>query len=392
MRALPHLRTAAGLLAAAVLAGVALWPEATPVDTGAVTRGPMQVTIDEDGVTRVRERFVVAAPVSGRLQRIEWEPGDTVHRGTVLARLAPADAPLIDARVLGELRAAVEAADAAATQAAADRERAGTALERARLVQRQQEALVKAGATAPDSVDAARAATRTAEAAVHAADAAVDRAAHEVQLARARLQGPAAAPGRLVTVTAPIDGVVLHRLRESEAVVGAGEPLIELGNGGDLEIVADLLSSDAVRASVGAPAWIEDWGGAERRQGTVRRIEPAGFTKVSALGVEEQRVNVVIALTGDAAARLGDGYRARVRIVAWSADAVVQAPIGSLFRRGEDWAVFVVDQGHARQRTVRIDHRNNDVAEVIGGLMPADRVVLHPPDTLRDGSRIRQLP
>jgi HlyD family secretion protein len=378
-------------LGVAGMVALALWPESQPVQTARVDRGAMRVTVDEDGVTRVRERFLVAAPVGGRLQRIEWEPGDTVRRGAVLARLEAADAPLTDARVRAEWQAAVRSAQAVRDQATAERERARVTRDRLHLVLERQMELATAGAVARDSVDAARTAASTADAALAAADAAADRANHDVELARARLRTPAT-DGRVVPVLAPCDGVVLRRLRESETVVAAGEPLVELGDSSALEIVTDLLSSDAVKIATGAPVLVEDWGGEGALQGVVRRVEPAGFMKVSALGVEEQRVNVIVAFPDHIAGPLGDGYRTTVRIVAWSADNVVKVPMGSLFRHGSDWAVFVVERGRARLRDVSIGHRNDLDAEVLTGLASGDDVILYPPDTLVDGDRVRVAP
>jgi len=387
MRAVRTVQAAMALGVVAVLS-LALWPAATVVDTIRVTRGPLQVTVDEDGVTRVQERFVVAAPVGGRLERIEWEPGDVVRRGAVLARLRAADVPLTDARTRAEWLATLRSAEATHKQALAERARAQATRDRLRLVLERQTELVSAGAVASDDVDAARSAASGADAAVAAADAAVERASHDVELARARLGTPLA-PGRVVTVIAPCDGVILRRLHESESVIGAGEPLVELGSRAALEIVTDLLSSDAVKVSPGARVFVDDWGGEGVLEGTVRRVEPSGFVKVSALGVEEQRVNVIVAFPGDAAPRLGDGYRVTARIVLWSAADAITIPMGSVFRQGDGWAAFVVNGGRAHLRVLRIGHHNDNHAEALDGVAPADEVIMHPPDDLSDGARVR---
>jgi HlyD family secretion protein len=371
-----------------------------------VARGAMQVTIDEEGETRVRDRFVVSAPVSGRLQRITLQPGDPVARAaTVLARLMPAQSPLIDPRTQAELNAAVEAARAAVGQAQAERARAATALSRAQTTLRRQETLAEAGAIAQDDLDAAQTALHSAEEAVRAAEFTVTRAESELQLARARLQAPSA-DGRTVDVLAPVDGVVLRRLRESESVVTIGEPLLEIGDPSRIEIVADLLSTDAVRVPPGAPVLIEQWGGPHTLRGRVRRVEPSGFTKVSALGVEEQRVNVIIDVPEEQGAdvsQLGDGYRVAIRIVVWQEDDVLTVPIGSLFRPsiraqdapadvgapgGEDWAVFLVEDGRARVQPVQLGQRNDSAGQITSGLESGQTVVLHPPDTLTDGTQV----
>ena len=227
--------------------------------------------------------------------------------------------------------------------------------------------------------------------AANAAAFAIRAAASEVQRVSVRLNPSPADPGRVVTVTAPIAGVVLKRMRESESVVPAGDPLLEIGNPIELEIVADLLSTDAVRVRPGARAMIEEWGGQQALDARVRRVEPAGFTKISALGVEEQRVNVILDFADpeDAWAALGDAYRVEVRIVEWEAHDVRKVPTSALFREGSEWAVYVVENSRARRTIVKLGHQTGQEAEVSGGLSDGDRVVLHPGDTLTDGARIR---
>ena len=377
-----------------VILGVALWPESVEVDMARALRGPLQVTIDEEGETRVRERFSVSAPVAGRLQRIELEPGDPVVKGkTVLARLTPAEPTLLDARTRAELTAAVESARAAVGQARAERERAAAALERARSLLRRQEGLTEAGAISRDELEATQTTVRTAEEALRAADFSVNRAEYDLQIARARLQQPASG-GRTIEIVSPIDGTVLRRIRESEAVVQAGELLLEVGDPRHLEVVSDLLSTDAVRVPPHARVLIEQWGGGRALEGRVRRVEPSGFTKISALGVEEQRVNVIIDFADPATATkaLGDAYRVEVRIIAWEEADVLKVPVGSLFRRGESWAVFLIEGGRARTHLVEIGQRNATEAQLTKGLDDGQPVVLHPPDTLRDGVRVVERP
>jgi HlyD family secretion protein len=385
-----HIRLILGLAVVAAIGAVALWPQAAEVEVAQAARGPMRVTIDEEGETRVRDRFVVSSPVTGRLQRIELEAGDPVVRGrTVVARLLPSESPLLDPRTRSELTAGVEAARAAVGQAQAERQRADTALERARTTLARQEALAKAGAVAEDVVDEARTQLRIAEEAMRAAQFTVERTQSELQLARARLEAPSAG-GRTVDIVAPVDGVILRRLRQSESVVPVGEPLLEIGDPSRLEIVADLLSTDAVRVPQGAPVLIEQWGGDHPLNGVVRRVEPSGFMKVSALGVEEQRVNVLIDVTDapSGGGRLGDGYRVEIRIVTWQEDDVVKVPVGALFRQADEWAVFVIEGERALVRTVELGQRNNAEAQVVSGLAEGDRVVLHPPDTLEHETRV----
>lgn len=389
MRILKNPRLLSAVALVAVILAVALWPRAMEIDVARVERGPMQVTIDEEGETRVRERFVVSAPVMGRVERIELEPGDSVVRGkTVVARLTPAAAPLIDPRTQAELGASVEAARAAVGQAQAARGRAQAELARAQSSLRRLETLTKAGAISNDELEAAQTTFKTAEEAVRASEFAVARAEHELQLARARLR-PSSVGGGTADVVAPVDGVVLRRLRESASVVPVGEPLLEIGDPHSLEIVSDLLSTDAVRVSPGHAVSIEQWGGNEPLQGRVRRVEPSGFMKVSALGVEEQRVNVIIDFAeGGKSTGIGDGYRVEVRIVTWRDPAALKVPVGSLFRRGEDWATFVVDNGRARLQPVQLGQRSDREGQVVNGLSEGQTVVMFPPDTLEDGARV----
>ena len=387
---LRHKTLIATVLVVLAIVAMAMIPESIEVDLTTVSRGPMRVTLDEDGETRVRDRFVVSAPVAGRLQRIVLEPGDAVVKGrTVVARVAPASAPLLDPRTRGELNAAVEAARAAVGGAVAERGRAATALARARTTLARQQELMKAGAISADALEAAETSVRTSEDALKAAEFTVSRAEYELELARARLAGPGAG-GRAVDVVAPVDGVILKRLRESETVVPPGEPILEIGDPQNLEIVADFLSTDAVQIKPGALVLIEQWGGPDPLSGRVRRVEPSGFMKVSALGVEEQRVNVLIDFVdAPAAARaIGDAYRVEVRVVIWETDAAIKVPVGSLFRQGEGWAAFVVNDGVASLQPVKLGQRNDTEGEILEGLSEGQTVVLHPPDTLKDGLRV----
>jgi HlyD family secretion protein len=390
MRVLKRIRLLIGVLVVAAFVAVALWPEAMTVDVATATTGPMQVSIDEDGETRVRQRFVISAPVAGRVERIELEPGDRVTRDkTVLVRLAPVQSSLLDPRTRAELTAAVEAARAAVGQAQAERQRSLAALERARSSEVRQRALFEGGAIPRDTLEAAQTAVQTAEEAARAAGFALQGAEYQLQQARARLQAPGSS-NAAVEVRAPVDGVVLKRFRESSTVVTPGEPLLEIGDPDQIEIVADLLSTDAVQVPAGAAVLIEQWGGGHALSGRVRRVEPSGFMKVSALGVEEQRVNVIIDFDDPAAAgrALGDGYRVEVRIVIWQDANALMAPAGCLFRQGDAWAVFVVEEGVARLQPVELGRRNQTAGQILGGLSAGQILVLHPPDTLTDGTRV----
>lgn len=390
MRVLKRIRLVIAVLVLAAIVTVAMWPEAVTVDVATATTAPMLVSIDEDGETRVRQRFVISAPVAGRVDRIELEPGDRVARDTtVLVRIAPVQSSLLDPRTRAELNAAVEGARAAVGQAQAERQRANAGLERARSSAARQQALFEGGAIPRDTLEAAQTEVQTLEEALRAAGFAVQGAEYQLHVARARLQAPQSG-GSAVEVRAPIDGVVLKRFRESAAVAAPGEPLLEIGDPDQLEIVADLLSTDAVRVTAGAEVLIEQWGGGHTLVGRVRRVEPSGFMKVSALGVEEQRVNVIIDFEDPAAAgrALGDGYRVEVQVVTWRDANALTVPVGCLFRQDEGWAVFVVDDGVARLQPVDLGQRNQRVGQILGGLSAGQTLVLHPPDTLADGMRV----
>lgn len=374
------------------LLAVALWPKASPVDVSGLSRGPLVVTIDEEGRTRVRDRFVVSSPLAGRVLRIELEPGDRVTRGQVIARVRAEAPPLLDARTRAEAEAAVETARAALGQARAEEQRAKASLARAMRELERVRGLERENVVTKQEVDAREADALVAQESANAATFAVRAASSDLQRAEARLapSGPDVS-GRVAIVVSPVDGVILKRVHESESVVPAGERLVEIGDPRRLEIVADLLSTDAVRVQPGARAIIEQWGGDKKLDAKVRRIEPSGFTKISALGVEEQRVNVVLDFTDPAAAwaALGDAYRVEVRIVTWEAADVLKVPTSALFRDGDQWAVYLVDRDRARRTIVELGHQTGQEAEVKSGPAADARVILHPGDSLTDGARVR---
>jgi len=387
-RVLAIIAVVAGLIA------VALWPTTADVDVASLARGPLLVTVDEEGVTRVRDRFIVSAPVSGRVLRIELEPGDRVTRGQTVARVRAEPPPLLDARTQAEAEAMVESARASLGRARAEEQSARATLEQARRDLLRIQPLFEGRVVAKQELESREAAAEVAREAANAAAFAVRAATSDLERAQARLRPSRLdASGRIVSVTAPVDGVVLKRLRESETVVPAGEPLLEIGDRESLEIVADLLSTDAVRAKAGARVIVEHWGGEPPLEARVRRIEPAGFMKISALGVEEQRVNLVLDFVECAAAEwrsLGDGYRVEVRVVLWESADAVRVPTSALFRHGERWAVYAVDGGRARRTEVELGHQTAQYAELKSGLAEGARVVLHPGDTLVDGARVRE--
>ena len=382
--------------AATILGLIAIvsWPTTIQVDVAPIAPGALVVTIDEEGVTRVRERFVVAAPVSGRVLRIELEPGDRVKRGQVIARVRAETPPLLDARARAEAEAVVESARAALGRARAEQDRDKTTLDQARRDLDRLRSLAEVRIVARQELETRESGVSAAQETVNAAAFAVRAATSDLRRAEARLTpSRAEAPGRVVGVKAPVNGVVLKRLRESETFVPAGDPLIEMGDDGQLEIVSDLLSTDAVRVRPGARAIVEQWGGETALAARVRRVEPSGFMKISALGVEEQRVNVVldfVELSPSARSPLGDGYRVEVRVVVWEAPSVLRVPTSALFRHGEKWAVYVIDHGRARRTLLELGHQTGQYAQVVSGLAEGARVILHPGDTLVDGARVRE--
>ncbi len=386
------------LLLVLVAVGWALRDPATPVDTAEVRLAPMLVTLDEEGETRVRERFSVSAPFAGRILRIELEPGDRVVAGeTPLATFKPSDPALLDIRSRAEARAAIDAAEATLGQARATERQRQEELEFATAEVVRARRLAEEGIVSVERLDAAELDTETRREALEAARFAVATAQHGLEVARARLihGGPGSAtstgntPAGSIALRSPIDGVVLRRLRESEAIVPAGEALIEVGDPRDLEVISDYLSSDAVRIRAGQRVLIERWGGDHSLAGRVERVEPSGFTRISALGVEEQRVNVIVAL-GEVPDGLGDGYRVEVRVVIFESDEVLQVPAGSLFRNSDDsWAVYVTTGGKAMARTVTVGHRTGRIAQIQSGLEQGEMVVVHPSARVTGGTRVR---
>ena len=378
-----------GIAATFVLAWM---PKPVPVEAVTVEAGEMVVTVDEDGRTRVKDRYVVSAPLGGNLARIELSAGDGVERGAVLARLVPTDAPMLDERTRRTTQAQVAASAAAVRQAAAQIERAKAALEFARTQAQQEAGLVKSGISNQLALDRAQLDERTAEAELTSARFAQQVATYEQQMAQAalgRLQGDNKDGDDQLIVPSPIAGRVLKVIQQSEGVVQAGTPLLELGDPKALEIAVDVLTSDAVHISPGAQAFIERWGG-EPLQGRVRLVEPSAFTRVSSLGVEEQRVNAVIDLTDGYAKwkALGDGYRVEARIVVWRGKDVLKVPTSSVFRHGDGWASFVVDDGIATLRPVRIGHRTGTEVQIVEGIAAGERVVKHPSDRIADGVEV----
>lgn len=429
-----------GAAALVLLLAWAFAPRPVEVELAAVTTGPFETTIDEDGKTRITDRFVVSAPLAGRLARVTLHEGDSVSAGDVLAVLTPALPALHDERTQRELRARVAAAADNVHRSAARGDRAEVALEQARNEFRRSEQLARQGFIAPTRLDSDRLAMLGAEREVAAAEAERSIAAHELEQARAAQSaatpGVPAGGGRTFKVLSPVNGRVLRVLQTSEATVPMAAPLLELGDTARLEIVAELLTTDALATRPGSRVRIERWGGPEVLEGRVRAVEPAAFTKVSALGVEEQRVRVLIGITSPRAqwAALGDAYRVGVRIVTLAVPAAMQVPVSAVFplpaqatgapasaasgiARQEAGStavatqaparaapadaaqaaepatsahgVFVVEGGRARLRTVQLGARNGGTAWVRGGLTNGQIVIVYPGASVQDGARVK---
>lgn len=369
------------IVAGFLLVGLAyaFWPTSVQVDTAKVTRGPMAVGITDDGQTRVEDLYVVKAPVTGYLSRIELEAGDRIVRGALISRMAARPASPLDERYRAQLQAQLAAARASESAAAAT-------LAQAQRDQKRAEDLSRRGFLPRAQLEAARTHTTTSA-------AALQRSRGEVRRIQAELAThDGTARDGPVVIRAPAGGSVLSVLNESEGVIAEGTPIMAIGDADKIEVVADFLSREAVRAKAGDRVKITEWGGAEPLTGFVKRIEPFGTLKVSALGIEEQRVNVIIGFDEASlpeASRLGHGYQIDATIVLWSTDDALRIPIGSMFR-GQDggWRVYVVNRGRAEERAVKVGHINDEFAEVLGGLKEGEEVILDPAPSLRDGSRV----
>ena len=367
---------------------VALLPSPLTVEAVRASRGPLRVTIDEEGETRAHDRFMVAAPVAGRLERVEFEDGDAVTRGQVVAVIHPLP---LDVRSKAEAIARVDSAEAGKREAAAQVQHAQADQDQARRERERAEKLVKEGLVSVESFERAKTAETTAAHELEAARFRNEAAAYEVEVARAALIAAglgAEEPARLVQLRSPVRGSVLKVLEKSERVVPAGTPILSVGDAAKLEIVVDVLSTDAVKLSPGMPVLLENWGGEQPLRACVRLVEPSGFTKISALGIEEQRVNVIADFV-DPPGRLGDGYRVEARVVIWEAESVLKIPSGALFRRGQDWNVFALEDGRAQARQVEIGHRNALEAEVLHGIEEGNGVIVHPSNEIASGMRVK---
>jgi len=355
-------------------------PKPVAIDAAPAKRGPLRVTVEEEGRTRVKDRFVVSAPVAGYLRRIDLEAGDRVVKGQKAAQLEPLRSTFLDPRSHAEAEATIRAAREKARAAAAD-------AEYARERETRMKKLATDGYIAKDDLDQVVTEAKKAEAAATAAKADLERA--EASL-RYSATDPVSIGGKSVIVRAPVSGSVLRLYRESEGVINSGDPLIDIGDPRGLEVKVEVLSADAVKIKKGTAVLFERWGGEKPLEGRVRVIEPAGFTKISSLGVEEQRVNVIVDITSpfELWQKLGDSYRLDTTFVLWEGKDVLQVPSSALFRKGEGWALFIVENGRARMTEVELGKRNGLSAEIVKGLSEDMMVITNPEDNVKDGVRV----
>lgn len=371
------------------------WPQPVMVEAVAALRAPMAVTIEEEGRTRVIDRYIVSAPVDGVACRVQLEVGDPVEQGQVLLGITPLESQVLDPRSRAQARARVSAAEAAlraareqAQAATAAKEFAATELERLR-------PLMEEGLVAGEAFDRAETGAKTSAAAKRSAEFNVDVASYDLEAARTTLEYSAAtasgAPAERVAVRAPIDGRILKIQHECEGAVRTGEPLLEVGDPSALEVEVDVLSADAVKIKPAMQVRFDRWGGEQPLQGRVRNIEPVGFTKISALGVEEQRVLVISDFTspGEQWQRLGDGYRVEAQFILWQEADVLQVPASSLFRYQQGWAVFIVAGNRASRREIEVGQRNGLNAQILAGVEEGEMVINHPSDAVEDGRSVK---
>ena len=375
-----------GLAIGLIALAWSIWrPRAIAVQTSKVLRGSMRVTVDEEGETRARNRFTVAAPISGRMLRIELQQGDPVRKEQIVAKIQPLP---LNQQQREEVLARVETAEANKRQADARMERARHEYEQAEREFKRREHLARA--ISVEELEQARNAQVTRAKELEAAQFSAQAAASEVKVARAGLVGIEGGSSQpmVISIHSPASGCVLQVVEKSERVLPAGAPLLVVGDPKNLEIVTDVLTTDAVNIKPGAPVELRGWGGDHPLKARVRLVEPSGFTRVSALGVEEKRVNVIADFV-DSPDRLGDGFRVEASIVTWQGSDVLKLPGSAAFREQEGWSVFVIDSERARRRPVKIGHRNQSEAQVLDGLTDGEQVILHPSNQLRDGVRVQ---
>jgi len=392
LRKHPAIAVTAVLIIALLVWG--FWPQAVFVEAIAVKRAPLTVTIEEEGRTRVIDRYIISAPVDGVACRVQLDVGDPVAQGQVLLGITPLESQVLDPRSRAQAEAQVSAAESALEAAKQQASAAKAAAQLATTELKRLRPLLEKGVISRDAFDKAVTEVQTTTAAERSADFNVEVARYELQAARTVLEytaGTKHEPAERVPVHSPITGKILKLVRECEGPVRTGEPLLEVGDPSVLEVEVDVLSADAVKIKPGMKVMFDRWGGDEPLQGVVRIIEPAGFTKISALGVEEQRVLVISDFTSAAEQwqRLGDGYRVEARFILWHEDDVLQVPASSLFRYQHGWAVFVIEDKRAKHRVVEVGQRNGLIAQIVKGLEQGETVINHPGDDVEDNTRIK---
>lgn len=393
-----QLRRQLPILAVLIVLGSLLtygfWPAPVEVEVVRSVRGALRVTVRDDGETRIREKYVVSAPVDGKLLRLELHAGDTVWQGsTVLARIEPGDPTLLDSRTRAQLEARVRAAEAAQNRSRAMLQHRSEARDLAKDHYNRAVGLIGTRSISQSEFDQTEHQLRIAEADVHSAEFDGKIADFELEQARAALMHTESSPSKsaIMAIRSPISGRVLRVFHEDAGVVAPGSRLLELGDPQDLEMKIDVLSTDAVRIRRGARVFVEQWGGAETLEGRVRLIEPSAFLKISALGIEEKRVDIVADFTTPFEQResLGDGYRIEARIVVVELDNILKVPAGVLFRDGDAWCLFRVAAGRAERRTVEVGETNGLETRIRDGISEGDQLILYPTDKVRDGIRLR---
>ena len=398
----PRIRGLVAVGAVLLLVGLLaflLGPDPIAVDTAVIKRGPMVVTVSSEGRTRVKEQYEVVAPIAGRLLRASLKAGDNVVAGeTIIGTIEPPQPQFHDLRASAELKAKVRAAEASRGLAMADLERAKADLEFAKREHERNQSLSGIGAVSDRILQQSSRDAKMREAAVLIAESMVKQRASELELAKASQGSPGASddiegprPASGIVLRAPVTGRILNVLKESEAIVSPGMPLMQLGDVTKIEVMLEMLSEDAIKVREGAVATIEGWGG-RQLNARVRRIEPSGFTKISALGIEEQRVRVLLDFTDppEAWQSLGNGFRANAKIAVWNGDNVLKVPMGALFRDGNRWASYVVVDNLAQLRHLEIDHLTDLEAEVVSGLTEGASVILHPSDRISGGTPVKR--
>lgn len=374
-----------------IISAIALRPRPVTVEVGTVHFGPLEVTTEDQAETRAHDRYVVGAPVAGRLLRVLLRDGDPVVKGQPVATLAPVP---LSSRERDEANARVDAAAAAERSAQAQLAHALEDLAQARREDARLQTLVARGLASTQALEQAHTAVVTLGMEVTAARHRTQSAAAELRGARAALAAIAGASSRAdasLTIHAPAAGRVLRVLEPSERVIPSGTPIMVIGDLAHLEVVMEMLSTQAVRVSPGMPALLLAWGGDRPLRARVRLVEPYAFTKISALGVEEKRTNVILDFV-DPPGALGDGYRVIARIIIWRSPHVLQAPLSAVFRCGSDWCAFAIHRGRARLRHIRIGHQGDEAVEVLSGLEDGEQVIRHPPSELADGIRVSVQP